>query len=248
MQVVSLHEKQDIELWLRNNIALHLYCLGDLDDFFWKHTVWYGLKNEEEIKAIILLYIKTEIPTLIALAEKPADTMQVLLESVVRLFPPKLYAHLNEEFLSILARYYQIQSHGKYYKMALRNTSYLALVDNSEVLSLSIADLEELEQLYLESYPGNWFDKRMLETGYYYGIRLNSKLVSVAGIHVYSSSYRVAALGNITTHGQFRGRGLAKKVIAKLCQALLLTVEHIGLNVAAENYSAISCYKKLGFE
>ena len=63
MEFVSLHEKQDIELWLRNQIDLHLYCLGDLDDFFWKHTIWYALKNEEDIEAIILLYIKTETPS-----------------------------------------------------------------------------------------------------------------------------------------------------------------------------------------
>jgi ribosomal protein S18 acetylase RimI-like enzyme len=37
-------------------------------------------------------------------------------------------------------------------------------------------------------------------------------------------------------------------VCAKLCEELLRTVEHIGLNVKADNISAISCYKGLGFE
>jgi ribosomal protein S18 acetylase RimI-like enzyme len=60
--------------------------------------------------------------------------------------------------------------------------------------------------------------------------------------------YTVAALGNITTHPQFRGHGLVKVVSAKLCQALLQKVEHIRLNVRADNQSAIACYTKLGFE
>jgi predicted GNAT family acetyltransferase len=72
--------------------------------------------------------------------------------------------------------------------------------------------------------------------------------VSVAGAHVYSPQYKVAALGNITTHPQFRGKGLARVVCAKLCQELLQTVNHIGLNVKVDNISVIACYCKLGFE
>ena len=55
----------------------------------------------------------------------------------------------------------------------------------------------------------------MLETGKYFGIRREGILVSVAGIHVYSPEYDVAALGNITTHPDFRGQGLGRKVTAR---------------------------------
>ncbi|MBE9169892.1 GNAT family N-acetyltransferase [Pleurocapsales cyanobacterium LEGE 06147] len=248
MQVVSLHQKNEIEAVLRRNSFLHLYSLGDLDDFFWSYTIWYALKEEERIKTIVLLYIGTGMPTLIALTERPSDAMQILLQSVARLLPSQFYAHLNREFLLTLTTNYHIRSHGLHYKMALRETSSIAAIATSDVLPLSITDGEELKQLYAESYPENFFDKRMLATGYYYGMRLDGKLVSVAGIHVYSPRYRVAVLGNITTHPQFRGRGLAKTVTAKVCQALIPTVEHIGLNVKADNYNAIACYEKLGFE
>jgi ribosomal protein S18 acetylase RimI-like enzyme len=33
-----------------------------------------------------------------------------------------------------------------------------------------------------------------------------------------------------------------------LCQSLLEKVEHVGLNVKADNDAAIACYRKLGFE
>ena len=45
MPVVSLHEKGEIERYLRNNALIHLYELGDLDDFFWPCTTWYALKE-----------------------------------------------------------------------------------------------------------------------------------------------------------------------------------------------------------
>jgi predicted GNAT family acetyltransferase len=103
--------------------------------------------------------------------------------------------------------------------------------------------------LYAASYAGNWFVPRMLETGFYFGIRRGRALVSVAGVHVFSPQYKVAALGNITTRPDARGQGLATAATARLCQELLQTgIEYVGLNVKADNPSAIACYEKLGFE
>jgi ribosomal protein S18 acetylase RimI-like enzyme len=68
-------------------------------------------------------------------------------------------------------------------------------------------------------------------------------------VHVYSARYRVAALGNITTHPGLRGRGLATAASARLCRELVQAgVDCIGLNVKADNTAALSCYRKLGFE
>jgi predicted GNAT family acetyltransferase len=88
----------------------------------------------------------------------------------------------------------------------------------------------------------------MLETNQFFGIRKGMRLISIAGIHVYSEEYRVAALGNITTHPLHRGKGYGTLVTARLCKSLLKNVDHIGLNVKADNRIAIVCYRKLGFE
>src|SRR5947208_10651053 len=89
----------------------------------------------------------------------------------------------------------------------------------------------------------------MLETGFYFGIHRGDVLMSVAGVHVFSQRYKVAALGNIATHPDARGQGLATTTTARLCQELLRAgIEHIGLNVRADNRGAIACYEKIGFE
>ena len=88
----------------------------------------------------------------------------------------------------------------------------------------------------------------MYETGKYFGYFKGEKILGVAGIHVYSSLFRVAALGNITTDPDFRGQSVCKKVTSVLCRDLFETTDIIGLNVHKENVSAISCYKSLGFE
>jgi predicted GNAT family acetyltransferase len=87
----------------------------------------------------------------------------------------------------------------------------------------------------------------MVETGQYVGIRDKDKLVCVAGIHVYSPIYKIAALGNITTLPELRGQGLGKAATAGLCKRLLKTVDAIGLNVRSDNTPAIKAYEAIGF-
>ena len=244
---VSLHDKEQIAAFLRRKSHLHLYHLGDLDDFFWPYTVWYGAKQDGQIEQLVMLYTALDDPVLLAISED-AEAMRDLLRAILHLLPRRIYSHLSAGVVEALAEDYQVEPHGQYYKMLLTDPARLEVVKTSEVVPVTPADLMGLEKLYAASYPGNWFDPRMLETGCYYGIQKQGEWVSVAGVHVYSAAYRVAALGNVTTHPDYRGQGLASAVCAKLCRELEATTDHIGLNVSQENTSAIACYERLGFE
>jgi ribosomal protein S18 acetylase RimI-like enzyme len=167
---------------------------------------------------------------------------------LVGLLPRQFFAHLSPGLTTILQQTGTVTSHGPHYKMALVHPSRLDSVDTSGVERLSEADAPALCPFFAQNYPRNWFDPRMLSTGQYFGLRGPNGFLSVAGVHVYSERYRVAALGNVTTHTAHRGSGLATKVVAALCQNLRRTVDHVGLNVAAGNAAAIRCYQRLGFE
>ncbi len=248
MRVVSLHNPMAIEDFLRRDAELHLYELGDLDPFFWPLTTWYGLEDGGALAAVLLLYHAFEVPTLMALGRPPADALRHLLRTAVRLLPPRLYAHLSPGGRDELAPAYEVRSHGRFLKMALHDPSRLAAVDTASVVALAAGDREELEAMYRASYPGNWFDPRMLETGRYYGVRQGGELVSVAGVHVYAPARRVAVLGNVATHPGYRARGYARAVTARLCRELLAEADLVGLNVRADNAAAVACYERLGFE
>jgi GNAT superfamily N-acetyltransferase len=247
MPTICLHDKKVLERYFRDNPELHIYSIGDLDDFFWPYTTWYALITSSSPEAIALLYIGQSLPALLALSEQPSF-MSDLLESVIHLLPRRFYAHLSPGVEHIFKATHRVESHGEHYKMALKNISTVKDINCSEAINLSMADLNDVIQLYIESYPENSFDQRMLETNQFYGIWQDDKLVSIAGIHVYSERYRVAALGNITTHPSCRNNGYGKSVTARLCQSLSERVDHIGLNVKANNTAAISLYEKLGFE
>lgn len=247
MPIVCLHDKAALASFLRRNRALYAYALGDLDDFFWPYTQWYGLQEAGEIREVCLLYTGAVPPTLHALTGEQDEPMRALLQDLLPLLPSRFDAHVSGDLSTVLGTAYDVSSRGEHIKMALVAPECLARVDASQVVTLGSTDLPAVLRLYDVAYPGNWFDARMLATGFYRGVWHGDELVSVAGIHTYSPEHGVAALGNITTHPAWRGRGLASVTTAALCRALLERVELIGLNVKAGNSAAIATYRRLGF-
>lgn len=247
VNVQHLDDRARIEAFLCRNPELHIYSLGDLDDFFWPYTTWYGWQENGELKDIAMIYLSRTLPTVVGISRQPA-VMQKLLGEVAPLLPEMFYAHLSPGVERIFSRTHVLESHGPHYKMALRDAACVRQVDCSEAAQLTLHDAPDLVGLYQESYPGNWFDLRVLETGQYFGVRQDGRLVSVAGVHVYSERYAVAALGNIVTHPAYRRRGYARQATARLCQSVLRTAKYVGLNVKANNEAAIGCYTSLGFE
>lgn len=245
MEFLSLHDKSEIETYLRQDVFLQIYPLGDLDDFFWPLTVWYGTKYQGHLNALIMLYLSHPAPTLQAFHHDP-EVLRPLLQASLHLMPHHFYAHLSPGLASIFGEFYQVAPMGDHLKMGLTQSKDLAW--DNEVFALGAENLDEIHHLYNRSYPGHWFDPRMLESGQYYAIRQQGKLASISGIHVYAPKYKVAGLGNITTLPRFRGQNLSQRVTSHLCHALFQNVEHIGLNVKKDNRAAIACYRKIGFE
>jgi len=116
-----------------------------------------------------------------------------------------------------------------------------------EVESLSHRNTGEIIALY-QHYPDNFFEPSQLDSGHYLGVRVEDVLVSVAGVHLHSPSFGIAALGNIVTHPEHRGRGLSTACTEALCERLFEgQVDTLALNVRRHNRSAVRVYEKLGF-
>jgi RimJ/RimL family protein N-acetyltransferase len=259
--------------FFRSDPFLHLYSLGDLDPFFRPHARWWGLRTTNaSLSEVVLIYDSGSLPVLLAFTRDP-EGMRLLLSGVRDRLPGRFYAHLSPETEGALADGFRLESHGRHLRMGLIDDAKTATESagvtaasmaagsapraadlaartsppTADLVVLSTRDLAEVLELFAASYPGNWFDPRMLETGQYVGARADGSLVAIAGVHVYSPEYRVAALGNITTRPAYRGKGFARLLTGALCRRLLDHVDWIGLNVHAGNAAAIACYRGLGF-
>lgn len=114
---------------------------------------------------------------------------------------------------------------------------------------LGARDLPAIERLYaaLEQSP-DAFQPAQLAHGVYFGICGEQGLLSVAGTHVLSPEIGVAAVGNIATALEQRGRGMARSVtLAVIAELRRLGIETIVLNVRMDNRPAIQLYRGLGF-
>jgi ribosomal protein S18 acetylase RimI-like enzyme len=242
MPVRAEHDRAVLADLLSRDPVLHAYQLGDLDDFFWPYTSWFRRGDQ-----VALLYHGVAPPTLLAFAS-PGRTTELaeLLTDLAPLLPARLWAHLSPGLDATLARWFRVADAATHHRMALTDPARLARVTPAGEV-LGPANLPELLGLYATAYPGNWFDPRMLDTGQYVGVRAAGELVAVAGVHVWSPTFRVAALGNVTTHPRARGRGLAGAAVAALCARLAGSVDHVTLNVRADNPAALRLYERLGF-
>lgn len=247
MSSERIRDRQTLHKFFKQNPYLYLYCIGDLEEYFWPNTKWFGWREKRTLKAVLLIYTGLQATVVLALADDEEAMSQLVLD-VNKELPDQFYAHMSPKVEPAFAKAFSVTEHGKLFKMGLLHPEKLAQIDTSGTFSLTRADETAVSHLYTTSYPGNWFEPSMLDIGHYYGIRQNGELAAIAGVHVYSANYKVAALGGITTHPDHRGKGLAQKVTARLCNELLETCTHIGLNVNRGNETAVSVYKKLGFE
>ena len=200
MTVVELRDRDAIADFCRRRPAVHAYELGDLDDFFWPHTRWLGWQPGGRLEQLALLYDEPDPPVLLALAEEPEDGMVDLLRSVAADLPGRLYAHLSPVLLDTLAPAMVPSAKPvPHCKLGLVDPSAVERHDTDEAELLGASQLAEIDAFYQRAYPGTWFQARMLETGRYVGIRRDGELACVAGIHVWSPTWGVAALGNVAT-------------------------------------------------
>lgn len=251
MRLISIHDKQRLAAYLLHDPVMNSLLIGDLDDFFWQSTCWYGLETEEgELVHLALLYlgVGAGLPVFLCY-DLPGDHTAAFVNLLFEVLPTAIYAHLRPELASYFAIRYEFHPHGLHYKMALTDLEQVKKIDISRTQSLDISVMPLLEQLYTHAYPGNFFDPRMLETGYYYGIYEHGGLLTAAGIHVVAEEFQVAVIGNVATLPERRNYGLARQVCARVCHELLKAgIHHISLNVMTDNNAAISSYERLGFK
>jgi len=179
------------------------------------------------------------------------ERFDALLSELMDLLPQKFLGHYQKERRGGFLKTYKEKHLGSFWKMKLVDTTKAQSInatESSDIIRLNQGHADELEKMYNSTYPGVYFDRRMLATGKYFGYVDSERIVSAAGVTVNSEEYGVSVLGSIATLPKFRGKGLATLVTARLLQELIGKRDLITLSVKKENAAAVRCYSNLGFE
>jgi len=220
-----------------------------LDDFHFPFCQWPADYHQRaRIEEAVLIYNGPSVPTVMAFGL--TDRFEAFLNELIDLLPQKFLGHYQKEHRSVFHQAYQEKRLGSFWKMKLVNTSKAQLANDREsasIIRLDQAHADELEKMYVLAYPDGYFERRILQTGKYFGYLHDDQIVSVAGVHVDSEEHGVSVLGSIATLPEFRGKGLATAVTARLLRELVSQRDIITLNVDSANAPAVKCYSNLGF-
>lgn len=113
-----------------------------------------------------------------------------------------------------------------------------------DAVVLGDADLPEVLALAEAAQPGP-VAEGALELGRFVGVRERGRLVAMAGVRAHLHGYR--EISAVCTVPEWRGRGLAKGLVAHLVRGLLADGEVPFLHVRTDNPPAIRAYERLGF-
>jgi GNAT superfamily N-acetyltransferase len=207
---------------------------------------WYGFIKDKTVLDVVLVWRGMTTPIVLALGL--TSFMPRLVQGILDKLPDRFFCLYQEPLEPLFRSSFQKTTHLHGLKMDFQGLRPdLTISENEQCVQLTPNDESALLQLLHVANPRAFFDPRMLATGKFYGVKNDEDIISVAGIHVYSPRYRIATLGNITTHPSLRRRGLATQCMATLLKALEPDVDFIGLNTRADNTPAITCYQRIGF-
>lgn len=113
------------------------------------------------------------------------------------------------------------------------------------VLELGPSDIPEMLELTALTKPGP-FRERTAELGSYFGIRINGRLVAMAGERMKLPGF--TEVSGICTHPDFRGREFAATLASEVAARIEARGETAFLHAYANNEAAIRLYEKLGYD
>jgi ribosomal protein S18 acetylase RimI-like enzyme len=223
-----------------------VYALGDLSPAHFSHSAWFQAPGPEPTLA--LLY-RAFTPAVLFALGRP-DAVRPLLADLVQ--EPELYLHVRPDLLPVLETRYQVAAPRAMWRMLLEPARFPTLPRSQELTRLGPADLEALQTLYADGAATgespDFFAPAMLAEGVYFGAWQGHDLVSAAGTHLVVPQEDVAAVGNVYTRRDWRGRGLAVRLTGAVVAELLLRgLRTVALNVNQDNHVARRVYERLGF-
>ncbi len=245
-------DKDEIAAFLNRDRLYAGYALCDLEDTYFDSCQWFlTLDAQGAARGLAMEFGRLDPVVLFVMGEPEA--VRATLEQ--DLTPAYVQLTAQPEHLPALEQRYRLRHIRDMLRMTARKADFKPAKEQERAERLTTADLAELNRIYRLA-SATAFAAYQLESGIFYGIKVNGRLVATAGTHVISPAQRIVAVGNVFTHPHFRGRGFAQAVTAAVTAEALrgFGPDQPGqpealaiLNVRADNAPAIRAYMNIGY-
>lgn len=223
---------------LAPNPGESLYLLSDLSEPFFSQCRWFTAPG-----GVIVWFSGLADPSLQSAGA--AEAVSRALASAAPALPAAAWLKVPVAHVEVWRRHYDLEDEETLVSMLLPREIHVDPLDAT--LESSDENLEELLDVYAD-YPENFFEPSGMKDNVYAVVRAGGRVVSVAGTHTFSPEEGVAAIGNVVTRRDSRGRGYAQRAVACAVEELRRRgCATIGLHVAEANHAAVRCYQRMGF-
>ncbi|HET9756468.1 MAG TPA: GNAT family N-acetyltransferase [Candidatus Limnocylindrales bacterium] len=233
-------DRDALRAFLRQDRLYAAYALCDLEEQEFARTRWGAAYDGNDIVAVGLEYTGPTPQPLFVMGS--TDGIGAVLRDVIK--PRAAYIAARVDMLPAIETQYRIDPGPEMVRMWVDRTHFRPYP--ATVQRLLPVDIGELNRLYQLGFA-SWLPSTAIADGVYYGMRVNGRLIAAAGTHVVSPTSRLAVVGNVLTHTDYRGRGFATAVTGAVTADLLRFCDQVVLNVRADNPPAINAYRHLGY-
>lgn len=247
LTIEELDNRAELQNFLTRDKLAAAYLLGELDPDYFPFCNWYGTRAPDgTLESVLCHYTGLSLPLVLAVGSEVG--VETLMTNCRDRLPDRFHFHVTDPHLETLQNRYELNHLRNMRRMGLHRSKYDNPRNGRHVRRLDHGDTAAIMQLY-EHYPDNLFEPSQLETGYYFAVDDgDGSLLSIAGVHVVSVEYDVAAIGNLVTHPEARGQGYGTACTGRLLDELFDEVSLVALNVREDNSPAISVYTSFGFQ
>jgi ribosomal protein S18 acetylase RimI-like enzyme len=240
LQITATRDRALLRRFLEQDRLRAAYAICDLELREFARSKWGIASQDGETIAVVLEYGGLTPQPLFVMGD--GEAISAVLREVIR--PRLVYLAADSSLLPAVERVYRVDPGPQMLRMWVNRDMFRPA--RGPALRLSPVDIVDLNRLYGLGFAG-WLPGEAIGNGVYYGIRVAGRLIAAAGTHVISPEGRLAAVGNVLTHVDFRGRGFAKMTTSAVTEELLRTCDDIVLNVRSDNPPAIAAYRALGY-
>lgn len=192
---IHMGEDGRVRAFLERDLDWSAYALADLEPPLARHSRFWLATRDGEGRAALLVHAPPEFTVVEATGE--AEGVAALLATAELPRETSIIAWL--EHRRVIEARYRSEHWDLMWRMALGPGMVRLPEGGDRARRLGPADLSALQALYAARDSFAPFSAAMLESGVYYGVQHDGRLIAAAGTHVVARASRVAAIGNVYT-------------------------------------------------